>query len=155
MLISRHVTDPELGDHGINYEMGLSSNASAGMVRAYIRHKAIQGEEDRLDGLGSSDIVVSNTVYGVEIPIGEWSHVAGVYNSELLRMDLYVNEELVAYRTDATVIPAEFYKFSQPNLGHEVTIGALRSTGAVASGFQGWLDNVAIHTHALGTNGIM
>ena len=102
-----------------------------------------------------SDVIISNITTGIEVPVGEWSHVAGVYNSEFLRMDLYINGELVAYNPAATVVPSQFYSFRRNNIGHEVTIGASRSTGAITGGFRGWLDNVAIHTEALDTNNVM
>lgn len=155
VLISRHVTDPVAGDHGINYELGLSASAAAGYVRPYMRHKAIQGGEDRLDGLGSSDVLATTASVGLEIPVGEWTHLAAVYDSAALRMNIYVNGELVVYKTDATVVPARFYTFAQRDLGHEVTIGALRSTGAVTSGFRGWLDNVSIQSQALAADELM
>ncbi len=150
VIVSRYVSDPFGGGDGINYELGLTSaSAPAGYVRPFIRHIATQGGESRLDGLGVDDVVLENVPEELLIPLGEWTHVAGVYDSTELRLEIYVNEVLVAYNPAATAVPAQGYLFENPAVGHELTIGASRSTGAVTSGFIGWLDNVAIQSLAL------
>jgi len=156
VILRRSVMDPVQGDHGVNYELGLTSvGALAGHVRPYVRHKAIQGDESILNGSGSADVIITTALENFDIPLNTWTHVAGTFDSDALRLEIYINGELVAYNPNAIAVPAQFYTFAQRDLGHEMTIGALQSTGVITNGFEGWLDNVKVHTEALTTNTIM
>ena len=155
VLISRFVDFPGAIQDGVNYELGLSSAAAAGFVRPYARYQEPDKAEVRLDGLGGTDVFVPNADEQLEIPIGEWSHIAAVFNPDTFLFEIYINGERVVYRTDATGSPPLFPVLSLPARNQEITIGALRSTGAIVNGFIGSLDDLKIHKIALTADDVL
>jgi len=146
VLISRYVEDLVSGESGINYEMGLTS-AGGGMMRPYVRYQPKGAAEVRLDGSGPNDIVV-NSGCDVLIPVNEWSHLASTYDPVTHELKLYIDGELRAYREDATAVPPTVFGSGDHHQGDEVTLGASRSTGAITSGFEGYLDELKFYTRA-------
>ena len=100
VVISRYVDYPNSGQDGLNYEVGLSSVATAGHVRVYARYMEPGKPEVRLDGLGSTDVADPAADESPEIPVGVWTHVAAVFDSTTFMLELYVNGERVVYRAD-------------------------------------------------------
>jgi len=128
-------------DYGINYELGLVAE-SAITNRPYIRYRASDGQEVRVNGTGLTEI--TGGLAPLLIPVDKWSHLAGTYDQASLTLSLYVNGKLAAYRTDASLVPPTVFGFKQEHGDDEVTIGAWRSTGPVILGFRGWIDEVRI-----------
>jgi hypothetical protein len=140
VLISRYLTGVAVGTSGINYELGLTTNTTAGTFRPYIRYETVDAVETRLDGTGATD--QTDGLAEVTIPADEWSHVAATYDLNEHLLSIYINSELAAFRTDATDVPPAVFGYATEHWGDEVTVGASRSTGAVSNGFEGTLDEV-------------
>ena len=163
VLVSRFVQGLTMADYAINYEVGLETNSTlapqwvvttnannavvtnltGGTLRPYVRYLVSSGGipiETRVDGLA----VTEHPIRTVPIPLGVWTHVAGLYNSASNILAVYVNGKLASYRTDGENLPPLVYGYVSSHRDDEVTIGASRSTGAVANGYRGWLDEVRI-----------
>ena len=148
VLISRYVKDLVSAASGINYEMGLAP-AGTGFMRPYVRYVTRDGTVIRLDGTGGSDVLPPGVPCDCVIPVGEWSHLAGVYSVTNSRLELYIDGKLRAYRLDATPVPPQSFGLNAIHRGDEVTLGAARSTVAISSdGYEGLLDEFKFYNTA-------
>ncbi|MDI6774057.1 MAG: matrixin family metalloprotease [Verrucomicrobiota bacterium] len=142
VLVCRYITAPVPGEFGVNYELGLSTNSPAGAVRPYVQYVANDGATVRVDGTGPTEVTAQ--LHRVTIPLDTWSHLAATYDSVAYRLSLYVDGELAAYRTDATVTPPTVFGYFTDHTADEVTIGAYRSIGAITNAYEGYIDEVRI-----------
>ncbi len=145
VLLSRYVGGFAAGDSGINYEMGLATNAMAGALRPYVRYALTTGYTEnqiRLDGTGLTDH--TNGLQPLAVSTGVWTHLAGSYNRASNTLSLYVNGKLAAYRSDGALVPPTVFGANTNHWRDEVTIGAARSSGAVSQGYRGLMDEVRI-----------
>ncbi|MFC2142988.1 LamG domain-containing protein [Candidatus Aenigmatarchaeota archaeon] len=84
------------------------------------------------DNFGNKYEVPSNT----EVGIGDWSHVAGVYNSQDNRMEIYVNGEITIGDSNTRNVRL---------LTNDILIGNIESAlGGPSVGFEGGIDEVKI-----------
>ena len=146
VLISRYVGGVMPGQSGINYEMGLSTNAPAGQLRPYIKYSTTTSNletEVRLSGVELTALT-DPAVPGTVSTTGVWTHVAGTYDSASNALALYVNGKLAAWRKDAIDLPPTVFGYAVDHDQDEVTIGASRSSGIVSNGYKGYLDEVRI-----------
>ena len=143
VLMNRYLRDMVSGVSALNYELGLAA-AGPDFMRPYVRYFSRQGSEFRLDGTGGTEIlpIGPHAACNVLIPRGVWSHLAATYCPTNSRLELYVNGELRSYRIDCDEPPATVYGENDHHQGDEVTLGASRSVGAIADGFEGLLDEV-------------
>lgn len=157
VVVCRYVKGFNAGDYGINYELGLTTNsAPAGKLRPYIRYVVTTNGipiQVVVDGTGATE--VTNGLQGVLVTTGSWSYVAGTCNSASNTLSLYVNGKLASYRTDLITLPPTVYGYGSGHHDDEVTIGALRTQGAVSNGFKGYLDNVRIWSTARDATNIL
>ncbi|MEI6563380.1 MAG: matrixin family metalloprotease [bacterium] len=146
VLLSRYIDGAIAGESGINYELGLVTNgAPPGTLRAYVKYGLTLNNvehEVRVDGLASNNYMVA--LQSLLISTGKWTHLAGVCDSLTNSLSLYVNGRLACYRTDASLPPPTVFGFQTNHMGDEVTIGAARSSGAIAKGYAGLIDEVRI-----------
>jgi hypothetical protein len=149
VLVRRFVDDPFDWGDGVNYELGITTEAEPGFVRPYVLYRAKGQPEIRLDGTESNDVVIVDQAEYVTVPVDEWTHLAAVYDSEEHRLELYVDGYRVAYRNDAMDESPTLYSDAQSIRGDQVTIGAALSEGSVTEGFEGWIDEVTIRNTAL------
>jgi hypothetical protein len=150
VLISRYVGGVMPGQSGINYEMGLSTNAPAGQLRPYIKYSTTTSSletEVRLSGVELTALT-DPAVPGTVSTTGVWTHVAGTYDSASNALALYVNGKLAAWRKDAIDLPPTVFGYAVDHDQDEVTIGASRSSGAVINGYKGYLDEVRVWSSA-------
>lgn len=150
VLVSRYVQGAALGESGINYELGLMTNgAGTGLIRPYVKYSLTTNyveTDTRVDGTGATEKLSSQQ--GVLIPLNDWTHLAGTYDSGTHTLSLYINAKLAAYRLDATAVPPTVYGYTTTHAGDEVTFGAERSVGPVTRGYEGLLDEVRIWKRA-------
>ena len=142
-----------LSDGTVNYEMGVDN--SSGTLRPYIRYTALtngQPQDIRVEagvGLPSVTMAHGSTNFDVVAP-QTWSHIAGSYLAASNTLQLYVNGELVAWRTDAVTPPVTGAGANLP-LGGELTIGGGRMNTAgtaVSGGLAGYISDVRLAAKA-------
>ncbi|MEI8242214.1 MAG: LamG-like jellyroll fold domain-containing protein [bacterium] len=140
-----------LADGTVNYELGLANRA--GILRPYVRYTALtngQPRDIRVEAnVAGVTTLNSSTAFDAVAP-QTWTHVAASYQAASNTLKLFVAGELVAWRTDANVPPVTGAGANLP-LGGELTIGGgrLNVNGVgVASGFEGYIDEVRIAAKA-------
>lgn len=153
-VVVQHVvynTMPNVSATAVNYEIGV--NALAGnKLKAYVRYVGLTSTgtpvEVMVNGAGATEVLNTSVASNV-IDASTWSHIAGSYDHETFTLRLYVNGEMVAYRTDALPpwgltgdVDVQEY-LAQTTIG-----GSYVNGGVVTNGFEGWIDDVAISSSA-------
>ena len=144
--------------NGINYELGVYNDA--GTPRAYVQYAGLTAAAPasitpvRVDCRQPQEIPGDGFTRAIVRP-NVWTHLAAVYDPDINTLRLYVNGELVSYRSDA------FPPFGLGTQGELVvrgltTIGggSLSSPGVAADGFEGCIDEAVILPRVVETDGI-
>ena len=140
-----------MSDGSANYELGIANRS--GVLRPYVRYTGMTNGvptdirvEANLTGVTMLD---SNNVLALT-PAQQWTHIAGAYQTASNTLSLFVDGELVAWRTDAIIPPMAGSGAGMP-LGGELAIGGGRMNVngvGVANGFAGYIDDVMIAAKA-------
>ncbi len=134
-------------DGTVNYELGVENDA--GTLRPYARYNSlIAGASPEIKvsrGTAAATLVNEPTGDFLKLSAGVWTHIAAAYSPTNQLLSLFVDGELVAYRTDAVEPPATGSGPGLPLAG-ELTIGGgiANDTGVVQNGFEGVIDDVRI-----------
>jgi hypothetical protein len=148
IVVSRQTTD-ENGGLAVNYEIGVTT--VAGIVRPYARYTSVSEGvlKEVKTQAGLAGVVMNDGIDRARIPADQWSHLAGVYSPSNHELRLFVNGELVAFRTDAVEMPA-LGPAEGVDVGSELTVGGgAKIAGVVQSGFEGYIDEVRLANSVL------
>ncbi len=100
-------------------------------VRFYVENESLKLKE----AIGTTSL---------NLTVGSWYHVVGIYNPSIPRMDLLVNGVILATSTDATRIPTSLQDTTK-----RFHIGAINSSTTASNFYDGVIDDVRLYNYAL------
>ncbi len=139
-----------LSDGLVNYELGVANRS--GLLRPYVRYSVLTNGvagEVRVEANQPGTVMFNGTNrFALSAPL-TWTHLAASYQAASNTLKLFVDGELVAWRSDAHQPPVTGAGANMA-LGGELTIGGgrLNANGVVVGGFEGFLDDVRIAAYA-------